>query len=271
MGRLDQLYADAPVPLQHAAVTAFGARWYWLRFGPGYAAMARRFRDREHFDADQWRAWQSSALLPVLSAAAERVPHYRDTWDAEARAAARRGDLSAVPMLSKEPLRADPTRFLDPARVPSPALGPIDGALGRRLVFPTSGSSGTPVRTIWTAAELRASMALREVRSANWAGVSFRDPRATFSGRIVVPDPDSGGPFHRWNAVERQAYLSTFHLTAGNAEAYAEAFRRHRLVWGTGYAQSFSRLGRYLLDQGAPLPSLRSVGLAPWTQPASQR
>jgi phenylacetate-CoA ligase len=251
MGRLDRLYADLPVPAQHAAVTAFGARWYWLRFGPGYRSMVRGYADRERFHEGQWREWQARALRTLLSAAAERVPHYRDTWDADARAGARRGELSAVPLLTKEPLRAEPERFVDPGRGPAPPARP--------LVFPTSGSSGTPVRTIWTAAELRASMAVREVRSARWAGVSFRDPRATFSGRIVVPDPDSDGPFHRWNAIERQAYFSTFHLRAGNARAYAAAFERHGLVWGTGYAQSFARLGRYLLDEGGPRPELRSV------------
>ena len=259
MGRLDRVYAGLPVPAQHAAVTAVGARWYWLRFGSGYADMVRGFAARDRFDADQWRAWQARTLRPLLGAAAERVPHYRDTWDAEARAGARRGQLAAVPLLDKEPLRADPTRFLDPARLPSPRLGPIDLAAGRLLVFPTSGSSGTPVRTIWNARELRASMAVREVRSAGWAGVSFRDPRATFSGRIIIPDPDSDGPFHRWNAIEHQVYFSTFHLRAENAEAYAAALREHEVVWATGYAQSFSRLGRYLLDAGGPRPRLRSV------------
>jgi phenylacetate-CoA ligase len=259
MGRLEQLYSELPVPAQHAAVTAFGARWYWLRFGPGYRSMVQGYADRERLDAGQWREWQTRALRVVLSAAAERVPHYRDTWNDEARAGARRGDLSAVPLLGKEPLRADPLRFLDPARLPQRSLGPFDGFAGRLLVFPTSGSSGTPVRTMWTAVELRASMAVREVRSAGWAGVSFRQPRATFSGRIVVSDPDGAGPYHRWNAVERQAYLSTFHLTVENAPIYAEAFRRHHLVWGTGYAQSFARLGRYLLDHGDPVPPLRSV------------
>jgi len=251
MGRLDQVYGRLPLPLQHGAVSAFGARWYWLRFGPGYDALVEGFAQRDRFDADQWQAWQLRSLRTLLTAAAERVPHYRDTWDPAARAGARRGELGAIPLLDKEPLRADPTRFLDPGRRPGPPARP--------LVFPTSGSSGTPVRTIWTASELRASMAVREVRSAGWSGVSFRDPRATFSGRIVVPDPDSDGPFHRWNAVERQAYFSTFHLRAENAQAYAAAFERHGLVWGTGYAQSFSRLGRYLLDQGARRPQLRSV------------
>ncbi len=259
MGRLDQLYGALPVPLQHTAVSAFGARWYWLRFGPGYDAMVRGFAERDRWGAEQWQAWQARALRPLLSAAAERVPHYRDAWDADARAGARRGELGAVPAARQgaAPLRSGPLRRSGSDA--HPGLGPVDGLVGRRLVFPTSGSSGTPVRTIWTAAELRASMAVREVRSAGWSGVSFRDPRATFSGRIVVPDPDSDGPFHRWNVVERQAYLSTFHLRAENAVAYADAIRRHGVVWGTGYAQSFARLGRLLMDQGADRPRLKAV------------
>ena len=160
-----------------------------------------------------------------------------------------------MPLLAKDAVRADPTAFVDPARLPSG----FPAGMGGPLVFPTSGSTGTPVRTYWTARELRTSMAVREVRSAGWAGVSFRQPRATFSGRIVVPDPDSAGPFHRWNAVERQVYLSTFHLRADNADRYAEALVRHHVVWGTGYAQSFARLARALLDGGGPRPTLRAV------------
>ena len=254
MGRADAVYARLPVALQHAAVTVFGARWHRLRFGPGYAEAVQAYADRDRFDPQQWRQWQQRALGAVLSAAAERVPAYRDTWDAATRAAAHRGELDALPLLAKDALRADPGAFLDPARVPRGLAG-----VGGPLVFPTSGSSGTPVRTSWTAGELRASMAVREVRSAGWAGVSFRQPRATFSGRIVVPDPDSAGPFYRWNAVEHQVYLSTFHLRDENAERYAEALVRHHVVWGTGYAQSFARLGRALLDGGGPRPRLRAV------------
>ena len=254
MGRADAVYAKLPVALQHAAVTAFGVRWYRLRFGPGYPEAVRAFAERDRFGTDEWQQWQHRALAAVLSAAAERVPAYRDTWDATTKAAARRGALAEIPLLAKDALRADPDRFVDPARLP-----PRRAGVGGPIVFPTSGSSGTPVRTYWTVHELRVSMAVREVRSAGWAGVSFRQPRATFSGRIVVPDPDSPGPFYRWNAVERQAYLSTFHLRDENAASYAAALVRHHVVWGTGYAQSFARLGRALLDGGGPRPTLRAV------------
>jgi phenylacetate-CoA ligase len=126
-------------------------------------------------------------------------------------------------------------------------------------VFHTSGSTGTPIASIWTVPEYRNALALREVRSAGWAGVSFRLPRATFSGRIIVPDPNSEGPFYRFNIVERQVYLSAFHLRRETAAAYVEALRRHRVQWLTGYAVSYYLLARFMLEQELPAPPLRAI------------
>jgi phenylacetate-CoA ligase len=128
-----------------------------------------------------------------------------------------------------------------------------------QLVFHTSGSTGTPVATIWTKAELRNSLALREVRSARWAGVSFRIPRATFSGRLVEPNPESKGPFYRFNVAERQVYFSTFHLRPDTASLYVKALRRHHVQWLTGYAVSYYILAKLILAQGLEVPPLKAV------------
>ena len=77
--------------------------------GPGTTPWSAAFADRDGFDADQWRAWQVAPLRPLLTAAAERVPHYRDTWDAEARAGARRGELAGRPA-ARPRSRCGPTR-----------------------------------------------------------------------------------------------------------------------------------------------------------------
>ena len=103
---------------------------------------------------------------------------------------------------------------------------------------------------MWTATEYRDALALREVRSANWAGVSFMRPRATFSGRLVEPDPASPGPFYRFNLVERQAYLSAFHLRRETARQYLAALARHRIEWITGYAVSAYLLARFAIEDG---------------------
>src|SRR5512140_2802935 len=180
MGRWDGLYARLPVAGQHVAVTAYGVYWRRLRFGSGFGKALACFRARERLNAEEWRDWESAELGALLPRAAAEVPYYRETWGKRERKGAAEGRLEDLPLLSKEPIRANPEAFL------------CDSLRGRGLLrFHTSGSTGTPIASLWTPQEIRASMALREARSAGWAGVSFRRPRATFSGRLVEPDPNS--------------------------------------------------------------------------------
>jgi phenylacetate-CoA ligase len=245
---LQSLYARLPVWGQHAAVTAFGAYWYWARFGGTYAADVAMFEARDRWTAQRWHDWQRAALRELLVDAAAHVPYYRDSWRAAERRAASRGELGALPFLFKDPLRSHPWAFVrDDRRVRRP------------LVHHTSGSTGTPIASIWTRAEHRRALALREARSARWAGVSFQLPRATVSGRMVEPDPDSRGPYHRYNAVERQVYLSAYHLRAETAAAYLDALLAHDVRWMTGYASTFYFLAQYVLEQGLRAPRLDAI------------
>jgi phenylacetate-CoA ligase len=246
--RLSSLYFRLPVWAQHSAVSSYGAYWYWLRFGPGYRQSLKGYLDREGYSAEHWRAWQYERLGAFLHAAATHVPFYRENWSSSEKAAASAGELQGLPLLEKEPIRADPEAFLHEGMRPWP-----------RIVFATSGSTGTPISTLWSAREVRDTVAVREARSARWAGVSYAMPRATFSGRMVEPDSQSRGPFYRYNAVERQVYFSAFHLRPDSASRYVDALRRHRVRWLTGYAVSSYLLARLILERGLPSPALRAV------------
>lgn len=248
MSRSDEAYAKMPVLAQHAAVSAFGATWAWARFGPGFRKHLAGFERRDRWDAEQWASYAERSTAAFVSTAARSVPHYRSAYTAAEHRAAQAGQLDCLPLLEKSTLRERPESLIDPERRPR-----------KPRVFLTSGSSGTPIATSWSTDELRASMALREARSARWASTSFAHPRATFSGRMVEPDPDADGPFYRFNAVERQIYLSAFHLRPETAPAYLRAFRRHRIQWATGYAVSFALLAGFVLDAGLEPLSLRAV------------
>ncbi len=248
MGTFDALYQRLPVWAQHGAVSAFGVYWYWQRFGTGYRQALSDYLSRDRWQHEQWQQWQQTALRQMLSAAADHVPFYRDTWTDAQKQAARAGRLTELPLLEKDPIRARPYDFLRQ-----------DLGLRNPLTFYTSGSTGTPIASLWTATELRASMAVREARSAGWAGVSFTVPRATFSGRMVEPDPLSQGPFYRFNYVERQAYFSAFHLRADTAHCYIAALRKHRVQWLTGYAVSYYLLAKFMLEKGLTAPGLKAV------------
>ena len=248
MGRFDGLYREMPLWAQHAAVSLYGLYWYWLRFGPGSERFRRGYLERELFSAQQWSEWQKNALRKVLRSAAVHVPYYSMAWSHSQKAAAGAGEIEDLPLLAKDAIRSEPEAFLRQDVHP-----------GLRPVFHTSGSTGTPVRTTWTVPEVRDSMAVREVRSARWAGVSFRQPRATFSGRLIEPQAQSPGPIYRFNLVERQAYLSAFHLRPETAHFYVRALSRLRIQWLTGYAMSYYILGRFMLEQGLKVPGLKAV------------
>lgn len=248
MGRADALYARLPTWVQHMAVTAYGVYWNRVRFGRGYREFVDDYRARDRLTHDEWARYQREQLKRVLELAATRVPFYRDHWTPAQRSAAKAGRLEDIPLLEKEPMRADARAFVR------------DDVHERALVFHTSGSTGTPIASMWTATEYRNALALREVRSANWAGTSFSRPRATFSGRIVEPDPQSSGPYYRFNFIEKQVYFSAFHLRRDTARQYVEALRRHRVEWITGYAVSAYLLARFVLEEGISVDApLRAI------------
>jgi phenylacetate-CoA ligase len=248
MGTFDKLYSSLPVWGQHATVSLYGMYWYVLRFGPGYSNFVKDYLHRENFTKDQWDMWQQAQLKNLLLNCAEQVPYYRDTWTDAQKHAAKDGDLQALPLLEKEPLRSSVKLFL------RDDIHPFHPQL-----FYTSGSTGTPISTYYTLSELRESLALRETRSARWADVSFKLPRATFSGRMVEPNPESMGPFHRYNAIEKQVYFSAFHLRLDTAHQYIDALKRYHIQWGTGYAVSFYLLACFMLDQKISPPGLKAI------------
>jgi phenylacetate-CoA ligase len=244
----NSLYTRLPLWAQHGAVSSYGLYWRWLRFGPGYKRYLRDYQEREKYSFGDWDTWQRNCVKHLLRRAAVTVPYYRLTWGRNEVKAANEGRLEDLPLLDKAPIRNEPTSFCRDDVKPWP-----------KLTFHTSGSTGTPIASIWTIQEVRNSLALREARSARWAGVSFGLPRATFSGRLVEPDPESRGPFYRFNLVERQVYLSAFHLAPDTAPLYVEALRRHGVKWATGYAVSFYLLAKFILEQGLAAPKLQAI------------
>ncbi|MCL4441283.1 MAG: hypothetical protein M1609_12060 [Firmicutes bacterium] len=248
MGFWDAYYKKLPVWAQHSVVTAYGAYRYWLRFGPGFQQSLQDFRARDGLSEAEWQAWQQARLKSVLSAAVNFVPYYWQAWNLRDKEAALAGHLTELPILTKNDVRSSPEAFL------RQDLRPI-----HRQLFHTSGSTGTPVASLWTVPEVRASLAVREARSVGWAGVSYKLPRATFSGRLVEPDPLSRGPFYRFNWIERQAYFSAFHLRPDTAHFYVEALRKHRIQWLTGYAVSYYLLAKFILDRNLTVPPLKAV------------
>lgn len=252
MGYLDTIYRKLPVPLQNVAVSAFGVYWNRVRFSGKFKSEVEAFHNRERWSREQWRQYQEKTLQKLLILAFTRVPYYKETWRGLLTIPQlqnfKLSDLQYLPPLEKQAIRDDPLAFL------------VDGKPQKKhMIQHTSGSTGTPIAVYWLSEELQRSLALRESRSCGFAGVSYKMPRATFSGRIVVPNPESKGPYHRYNFVERQVYFSAFHLGPNSVEQYITALKRHRTSWLNGYSNSIYQLAQLALDQGLDIPPIKAV------------
>ncbi|MEL7625984.1 MAG: hypothetical protein AAGU15_03915 [Anaerolineaceae bacterium] len=248
MGITDTIYSKLPSFLQNWVVSLYGLYWKWLRFGGEYNSFVKAYASRDIFSEEKWASFQSENLKKLLQICMNTVPYYSREWTLAQKRAALNGDLFALPLMEKAPFRANPNDFVRIDRKPL-----------FKITNYTSGSTGTPIASIVTASEMRKFMAIREVRSAGWARVSFNEPRATFSGRLVEPDPESKGPFYRLNSVEQQVYFSPYHLRPDTAHFYIEALKRHKIQWMTGYAVSYYLLAKFVIEAGLEVPPLKGV------------
>jgi phenylacetate-CoA ligase len=244
----DDIYSGLPTWCQHFAVSLGGLKWRHERLSGGFARYSEEFRSRDRWEPSQFKAYIEGELRKVLAHAFLSVPYYRDQWRKEGivledlrRFDAK--DLQRLPATPKQPLRDDPTRFLDASVV---------GSRGLRKYY-SSGSTGSPVTVICSVDGHRRFLAAREARSFGWAGVSLRMPRSTMGGRSIIPPGDQSGPYYRYNWSEKQIYFSAYHLNEETVEQYVSALNRWRPEVFTGYAYSHFVLSQLMERRGLSL------------------
>lgn len=240
----DRIYARSPVWLQHIAISAYGLAWKQRRYGGKFTDYVNHFSEHESFTPAQWQAYQTEQLRLLLLHAKQHVPYYTTLF---ARLGLKEcdlqnfqlSDLSQLPILEKEQIRSQPELFV--SRNINPKL---------LHTYHTSGTTGTPLAIKSTTDTDRRNQAIYEARVRQWAGVNYLMSRAMIGGRIVVPQAEAQPPFWRYNIVERQLYLSAFHIAPQNVHDYVQALNRFRPDYLVGYASSHYFLARMIGEMG---------------------
>ena len=110
---LSDLYQRAPVPVQNAFATGYGMKELPRRHGGQFRREVFDLNVRQWWPEEELLVDQDSRLRSMVTWCAARVPYYRDIFSElgldprEIRTAA---DLSQLPILDKELVRADPDR-----------------------------------------------------------------------------------------------------------------------------------------------------------------
>ncbi len=238
---LTALYQRAPVAVQHAFATGYGLRELPRRHGGRFRREVADLDARQWWSPDELARDQDARLRSMVTWCAARVPHYRDLFaeldlqPGDIRSAA---DLEVLPILDKETVRRDPTRFLPTAPVP------------KLVAQTTGGTTGTPVRYWATLDAVRANYAAYESRCRSWAGVRLGQRMASFHGQPIVPERQEGGPYWRRNLAFNQLYCSVYHLNSTTLPDYLDELERFDPEVMAGYTSAIHRVARGLIDAG---------------------
>ena len=229
-GKSYQVYRMLPVSLQNLAVTAFGSiRWLHEQSGT-FQNRVSRLMKMQWFEPEEMEAHRRDSLTGILLAA-KHTDFYKDQLPGRLSILEDPfGTLARIPVLGKECVRSNPTRFLNRAY--------------RKRLIPhgTSGTTGTPLQTYLTTDCIDMERALIW-RQRAVTGLAFGESwRGMLGGHQVVPLDSTKPPFWRVNRLAKQVYFSTYHMTPENAPAYLEALKHFNITSLEGYPSALFSL-----------------------------
>jgi phenylacetate-CoA ligase len=231
MGKwLDRVYTVSPPWIQRLAVNLYGFYWARRRLGQAFEEVWRAYVERESWPSDRMHDYVETQLREQVQRAYREVPYYRNAFrsagvDEETLNNFTSAHLGKLPVLEKTFVRSHGDALLTKAAAHRPP---------RR--FHTSGSTGALITIYMDTATHQHAIAVREARSFRWAGVSYRDPRCTLGGRLLVSPSQTRPPFWRYNRWEHQLYLSAHRMSEETVRDYVAALNRFRPPILEGYA-----------------------------------
>ncbi len=267
MSLIQKSYAKAPVLLQEVALSAWGLYWKWLRLGGAFRRELAGWKERESWRRERLEDYQALRLRALLRLALGRTEHYPRLWRSHGLTdsqvlALDPSSLGRLPVTSRHQFSHRPWSVYN------------GGPGGQRFAIKraTSGTTGTPLTVAFSPRVYQSAYAAVEARGYHWAGVSVRDRRTTIGARSIVPAAQSAPPFWRRNYVERQLYLSAFHLSPLSAAGYCRALNDFAPGLMTGFSSSHYLLASMIESQGLSVHS--PVAVVPGSdscQPHMQR
>lgn len=237
---LNDLYLHLPIPLQTLWLNAGSLVFSNLRHGRSFRQVLSQLEEMQWWSSEQLAAFQNQALQQLLDRAS-RVPFYRPYLaDANSRVLSSSPTdlLSRMPILTKFDLIERGDRLIDPSV-----------ARWRLNTGYSSGTTGSPLKVY---RDLRSIVFENAIiwRQWRWAGFREADRRVTLRGDIVIPISQRKPPFWRYNAVDRQLLMSSYHLSEATAASYIQQVREFRPHAIQSYPSTAYLLARFALDRG---------------------
>jgi phenylacetate-CoA ligase len=232
-------------------VTLGADRAYAALFGsilmPAWERVIRRrdtLRYLEYLEASQWLPREERSkreiieLRTLLAYAGEHIPYYRELFRRERfdpRGVASRGDLEALPLLTREIVRERYADLVDPAQ------------RGKNLNKGTSGSTGIPLKFEYSMTSECWRQAVK-FRGYGWAG--YRPGLKTFYYWAAVSGARPSLKIRADRALRRETFFDSMKQDRASRLAALALLRKTRPSVVVCYTQSCAQFARWIRDEG---------------------
>lgn len=237
------IYNHSPVFLQNLMSSFYGFSKNRMRFSKNYEKWVAYFTKTHQYSDSELLNLQEEKLKIIIKHCYETVPYYKELFDKLGLCPndiKKLEDLSKLPIMDKETVRAAGKRLIS------------DKYLAEKLfVYPTSGSTGTPLTLYWSQDMLNMETAFVWSRYRN--GVKFGDPWSSFAGLEIVSPDINKPPFWRENWAANQRMYSIFHLNERTLPFYYKSLCESYNKFYAGYASFMDIIAEYMIRHNLKL------------------
>jgi phenylacetate-CoA ligase len=227
-------------------------QWVKTTLGGAYAALPSSWRYGAEYDrfmndidasndVDELNRRADIKLRQTLSWAASTVPAYAGLKDVVASAHSGAQMLAAFPLLQKETIKADTSRFL------STSMGPET-----HLLTHTGGSTSIPMKLYLHKYVSRSKDFAYNGTFDAIAGIGSADVILALRGRSVPGAEKSGGPIWMFDPIKRYLHLSSDHLEPQHMPRYVEVMRQWKPTFIHAFPSAIVPLAHWLRAHPEP-------------------
>ena len=259
---MEKIYYKIPYQIQNLFISLYGIYLHQMRYGGRSDKYTEELLVSQWFSKEELIHLQREGLTRLISHAYNNVPYYNElfkTTGLSPKDIQDIFDLKKIPFLTKNTIKNSFDKLI--------SRGPIRKKLAR---FHTSGTTGSPLTIICDIDDRRRHYAfLNRLRS--WYGVEMGLRRASFYGRIIVPQNRNRPPFWCYDVAENNYIFSSYHMTDKNLCYYYDKLLKIRPVEISGYPSSLFIVARYILANKLPPIKPRFIMTTAETLLAQQR
>lgn len=235
----EKIYYKSPVFIQNIAVTLLGWKLYRERFNTAGHEMLLELLASEAFTYAQITELQDSMFTTIARHAINTTPYYQ-TWAKTQGITAldinSLADINHFPIIDKIFLRENSALFRS-----------NDVSLNKKqFTLNTSGTTGTPL-TVYTDQHSRSKHYAFFTRLRRSYGVTDSDKRATLFGRIILTSDQKKPPFWRYDAMQHNLLMSSYHLSDENIPYYYEKLKHFNPQEIFAYPSSIYAIANFIV------------------------